>query len=463
MIKDEQSLIYSTKESKSKRIYFIITYMTLIYGALALRDIVGVAVPMILFSVITVVFALFGSISDIMAITCTLIPLISAVNLGTIVCLLSIVLAIKYVFLMHNRLSALFPLFLLPILFELYHIFTPPFFIDSFLMLSGSYLCVGLLVCCTKIDIDYPLSLKSFILSLLIFSVLLVIVTLKDTGGSLVGLLSSSRRLGLTIDSTDTVAYKISANSNNLGNQCALGICSCIALISGGVWKTRKFLLVASSIVLIGLLTQSRMFFITLLFILLFTVVTFRKMKKRVFSKKITRTIVLMLVLVCLVLIAFPDVLSNLIGRTNAQEVNPYFSRTNIMIGYLQYVFRDVSRVLFGIGTQAQEVKSGYGASTHNMILDVFVSWGLVGLVYGAVFFRKLIKYAGYKKGAPYELLAVFTLLLMTQSGRFFRSTTAIMMLIPVVSYIKIIKNSHKGNEYDSRDINIKKATMNGE
>lgn len=430
-------------QTKNKHAFLVFLYIFLVYGLLAMRDIFGIPVPLNMFSVLTVVLSLLCNITGITAMICSLIPLISALNLGTIVCLLTIVLTVKYLLAWRMIPRISFLLFLIPILFEVFHIFVSPFSMNSFYMMSGTYICVGLVLCYPKCDTDFVLPLKVFILSSLTFGILVLFITLKDTGYSIIRFIETAKRLGDTIGYDETVVYKITANANNLGNQCSIAICACIAMAYTGKFSTLKFIVLSAIFFIIGLLTQSRMFIVSVAFILLFSIFSFRHAGDSS-TRKATRYIMVFVILIIAVMIIYPDIPGNLLGRLNAESVNPYYSRLNITAGYLKYMCENGWRMIFGIGAQSQEIKSGYGASTHNMILDVYVSWGIPGLLYAAVFFLALIKESRYSKGKPYELLAILVLLLITQSGRFFRCSTAIMLFIPSICYIHMFHDTER-------------------
>lgn len=239
-------------------------------------------------------------------------------------------------------------------------------------------------------EVDYIIVLKIFSFSVIFAGLDIAMQVMKYEGGALVGLLTSRYRFGNVFLYNNTIHYSMYDNENNIGFFALAGILSSLVLLEKT--KNKKYLIVTALQLIIGLLTQSRAFILSLFSIIL--VFLFKSLAhSRITAKKIGYAGIVTTILVLMIFI-FREPLQIIINNINARFASTNFSsdRGDLFLGYLNYWMSDLVTFIFGIGTQNINIITGISNTTHNGLIDILICFGLIGLIIIGLFWFNVIR-----------------------------------------------------------------------
>lgn len=183
-----------------------------------------------------------------------------------------------------------------------------------------------------------------------------------------------------------------SGDPNYFGLYISIAVSMLILIMA--IEKKYSFICFVGSCALIvmGLSSSSRMFYITSLFLIIMLIFI---LIKYAFNRKIF-TIIAIILLLFIVLHFTQNILINnldyVLTRSNTSNISELTNgRSDLIQDYLMYTNNNLFRICFGIGIAQYNVRSGIGAYAHNMYLELYVTMGIIGTLIVFVFVMKYI------------------------------------------------------------------------
>lgn len=424
-------LTFKIKAIKAEYLLYL-----LIWGLLIVRDYIGIRIPFYTFSGVILFFAFFLPRKAIVHIAVFLIPLSNAMNFRPILGMLALIYLIKKQIAKRRYFTYTYSgvILLAIMLFELFHLVVEPFSLSVYI----SYFCVYMFVFVVLCDADRRWcdrdTVMIFVFGVIVSNLLILGLMLIKSSMSFMSYISSLSRLGRVDAESFTSNYYLKNNPNAIANQAVVAISCLFALYSDRQEKSKVFLLICLTfLIAIGAMTVSRMFIVALCTIILWYMISANRGNRSRIAAVLIFLAFVLLVIYC----AFPNVIDSYISRFTNSKTPETKTRLSIIKYYVKYMGDNFARSLFGIGMQDQEVKANYVVVSHNMILDVYVSWGLIGLILAMMFLVCVIKEYSQKSKSKMQYIAILSVLVTTQSGRLFRSVEAMVMLIIAVAIMQ--------------------------
>lgn len=218
---------------------------------------------------------------------------------------------------------------------------------------------------------------KYFIYSVIFIGLITVYMTVQARGWAI--LLGGNNRLGMGINSyfADS-AMRTANNTNAIGVSAACAVAVLIPLLNKKCINKIFGIIVLSICVILSFLTRSRTAFISLgIVALLFYFYTIKE------KRALRKGLVLISVVVLAVLAIshyMPEIWRGTINRFIGQE-DITNSRGIINAEYINVWSSNIWCMFFGYGALSYLNVTNVGISPHNMIVDILISWGLIGLI----------------------------------------------------------------------------------
>lgn len=284
---------------------------------------------------------------------------------------------------------------------------------------------------------------KYYCLGTCAFVLLLSFVTIRSYGIS--SFLAGSIRLGRT----DDVSSLFSSNPNSVALLCVLATSICLHLIESKairMWYGIPIILIS---LVGGVVSQSRAFIIGEITLLVIYILARGTDRRRTFWMKLA-VIAVILCGVYFVTKQYPDILNAVLRRFQEDDITN--GRVSITQGYFKASLADPIGVVFGYGLssymQALLGIAGVQNSAHSMILEVYLSWGIVGFVIVTSWIISLIRIRksncfnyGNNSGS---MIPLIILLVMLQSSRMFRTLNPILLLAIAIIFSQGVKDTKR-------------------
>jgi len=141
----------------------------------------------------------------------------------------------------------------------------------------------------------------------------------------------------------------------------------------------------------IGSLSGSRSFFIT--YILLIVIILFFLSNKQEYKSIKIFMFLTVFLIICFSIINYgylENQINEIDERSKFEKIGGY-SRLDLVLYYVKYLFSNPGVLLFGYGINSYFYKVGYVLFPHNLIIEPFMAWGLVGVIILIMFFYQLV------------------------------------------------------------------------
>lgn len=244
-------------------------------------------------------------------------------------------------------------------------------------------------------------------------------------------------RFGNTTDALSIMdqQMRLSFNPNGLGCICIQVLV--IALLLQHQNKKKVYLAVVTLALVVGLMTQSRTFLVTVIIVGILYLTSTTKSLKTVLSG-IGVSIVLIGASSIIISKWFSSYVQGLQLRMQATDITN--GRVGLFQIYNEFILRHVNTFLFGVGLQRYPEKYGYYQSCHNAIQEIIVAWGLIGLAITVFFFARVLIRAYRKVGKSNVIffLPIIATFIMVQAGQGFRDEVGLLRLVVMYSVILI-------------------------
>lgn len=264
---------------------------------------------------------------------------------------------------------------------------------ESIIKLFGFSACLllfGFIRSLSKV-IDIKATLNFLIYGLLGFTIITTGIYLFKYG--IGNYFTEIRRFGFVPYKTEEGIGGLIINPNTLGKYCAFVIASILTLNTFGKIKLNIwYIFVLAMVAIVGLLTLSRTFLLVValvMIIYLFTNVLGNKSVLSLFA------FIIVISIFCIILYSNQSLYDSLYHRIfETDDISG--SRLLIYSQYAAILFSHVSIFLFGVGMQNYVEKFSrldtlISQSTHNVLLEVLSSWGIVGLLIIVILFSLII------------------------------------------------------------------------
>lgn len=243
-------------------------------------------------------------------------------------------------------------------------------------------------------------------------------------------------RLGDTRQALDvtTEGMFVSYNSNGLGVLCLQA-----ALLSLLQWKNRSkvYLIAFIGATLLGIMTQSRAFFLVYIIAIVLYVVFSQRTIKDAIQSLVFMTVG-SITIFSLINLFIQKYVTGLSLRFQDDDVSG--GRIQIMLDYFGEMFQHVDRVFIGVGLQNYQDKYGFWASAHNATQEVMIAWGIIGLLAVLLLFFCILRNARRQnpKALFVQYIPIIATLIYLQSVQGFLDTAGMLRMMVMYSVILI-------------------------
>lgn len=406
-------------------------YIILMLSLLFVRNALQISIPVSVLLAITIISLLFASVDETIGIFVTFIPFSTGFQYKYAIFACIIIFLIKSKG--KIRLSKTIPIVFLMLFWELLHAFSIVFSVVELLRIFSELFFLCVLTSNLSRKIDLRLIIRSMYLAVIGVCFIMLFIQLREFDFNLMRYISAgsgSFRFGQ--NNTFAENFGLNFNANGLGTICAITL-SCILILIrkslNNIVDVVAFVLVA----FFGLLTLSRTYIFLLIFILIYYLIFAHAVGKRKIRGFLTFVFLIFASIILLYFI-FPQVAENIFLRFSENDVTG--GRTDLFAFYHKHIFASVNNILFGIGIQgfSSTLAEIYGYNVqvcHNSIQELWVAWGLPGVIAFIVLLLGMLSDSGirFKRETRIYYLPLLLLLFSSMAGQLIRSGNALMEL----------------------------------
>jgi hypothetical protein len=422
--------VLSLNKSNKVNLKFYL-FLAIMLLALFFRNAFSVNIPVYVFLILSAFPIVFGGQNHILAFAACCIPMSTGFQYKYVLFMCVIVHLLKC----KGKLKisvAVVPV-LLMMVWELFHAFYGQFSINEYFRSFAELIILALALCMDMEDIDYKLVLRSLAISTVGVCLIMLYLQLQSNGFSFQNVISRGYH-NFRFGTTNTTAenFGLNFNSNGLGFICNLSLTGMLVLFVRREYTTFDMVLLIVS-ALFGLMTLSRTFVVCLAFIVICFLLSFSGTRK----KKALNILIIAAIVGATILILkhyMPQVYNNLILRFNETDI--LNGRDTLITFYNKHIFSSLPYFLFGIGLQDFQGKLSaiYGGTVqvcHNGLQEVWVAWGIVGVVFFVWAIFAMIRQSKLysRKKMSYQYIPLGFMLLSTSAGQLIRSELALLSL----------------------------------
>lgn len=342
-------------------------------------------------------------------------------------------------------------LFIVLIIWEFVHAVILPFNFNDFVKLAFVYIFLAYISCSSCSKNETKTIVYTFAIGVITFTFLLLLYEIDGYNLSIYDYFMNFHRIGMNdLSEDESVLYSSMFISTNFLALCSMmGIAGMLALIVHDNVKKLFGIILVVLLCISGMLTYSKSFFVTIILSLFFILVSLTSRKS---IKRLATFIIILLLAVLVLNFIFPDYFEKYFDTIfNRFEEGGLSSRDVIFQEYIDYLFSHPLAMLFGVGLQSTNIKTGIYQNPHAMFIEVFASMGIVGLFLVTVLFILLIRSKTKQRIFSLRNLPTFVLIIMTQSSRLFKNTTSMALFFIVLSVISLYDNEKQLKYGDKR------------
>ena len=427
----------------SKEFILIATFLIL----LILKDFAGVNVPSILFTVVWFAIILFCSTN-----------VGGAFSIASVICFASTIsITIPIVFYMLvvlvrrkkiGRFNSVFVISIIVAVIELARVFLLKD--ESFNVYVNTmavvFLTATIITGILNGDIDASMCLK-FYLALFVFLSVDIIWATAKVAGNISGIISGSFRIGQVDLFDSTMEGLLGMNSNGIALLAMVAVAVIFLMFNKRYLSLLWAIIGIVFAAFVGFLTVSKTFI--LVFAGMYVLYLIWHILKSN-GKTLTPIFVLAVSIVAFIVLPQTTIVKNVLDRFSSGDLTT--GRIDVANEYLGFMFKDFSRVILGMGLQNITIKSGFVHVPHNAILEIFVCFGISGMIMFSVFFVNLIKMnKEYRKNNNLEksnfinYLPIIVYVVFIQSLQFMRINYIYAMIAIVFACLMLKNNKNEG------------------
>lgn len=412
-----------------------------------LRDGLGVNVNNIIFILLPILLFIIGDKTQISSILVMIIVLGSGFQYFYSISIGLFIYLIKFKNSKYDLRVTILVIFTM--LFELFHFMSGSFSIIEYFR----YLIIFVWLIIVIFDVN-SINVSNetiiyYVASLIVCSFAILLFTWRVDNYNSLELFLSNAKLGLATIETVVDYTTIKLNPNSLALFFIVAIASIFSLKTSGKTKIVEYFLVFI-LVFLGLFTRSRAFLIGFGILLMISAIDL-VIKKKISIKSITINLVTLIIIMAITYGLYSNLIESLLYRFQNEDIS---TRTNIIQIYNRIIFNNFDIFFFGVGMQdllskAQVYDPSLLNTPHNAIQDLFMVWGLFGLIFSILLILYIIRRAK-KITSPgaYRInyITLMIYIIMIQASRFIRMKEQLFLLI--VIYATLIINYSNQNKY---------------
>jgi hypothetical protein len=444
----------TVNQKKNKISNVFLSLILIIIGYFLLRDGLGLNLPIELVMFVYLIGFLLLKSDDLVLFFVFLVPL----STGSLLYFLNVLFGIMFIFknIYKIRINRALIIGWILILWEAIHLLPNALlgFNESIVKLFGFSLTLIIIIMCISNEKLRPSFVKLVFSWCIGFGSLCGILMVKYV--HLFGLSNFNsiiRRFGWIPDSLSASSTALIINPNLLGRLSILSVFCLLNILKFEQKHTKKIILISLYFITFGLLSGSRSF------LLIMSILTLIYIIEIILNLKSNKNMGVVLFVTGVVLIIFT---TKFMGTTidmlsqRVQSENITGSRDIIYANYIDTLSNSFY-VIFGSGMQDYTAKfniinSNIISSTHNVILEVFAIWGIIGFIIVTKLFISIYKSLKIRKSIlkrtclPY--LPLLGLFLSAQFGQFFISYYHTLPTL-ILGFVSIKYADEKTNKLD--------------
>lgn len=439
-------MVLRIQKKAENRIFKV--YLLAMFALMVVRYLLKVDVPAVAFLLVAMLPIWWGTPSEQLAFVASCIPLSIAFQYKYALLILSIAILVKNRW--RIKWSGLLPIILIMMAWELWHALYGNFSYVEYLRDFAELLILGVVTSVNLKEVDHKLVIRSLTVSVVGVCAIMLYMQLEQFNFNLVEVfIRSAKSFRFGQDNMEDGSYALNFNSNNLGFVCNLATCGGLLLAIRKEHRGMDIALMIGSVIFaLMTLSKSAIVCLVILFVcyLLFT-------RGNLVRKALSGIggIIIALLAVILIQLMVPSVFENLQERFQQEDV--LNGRGDLFKYYNEFLFSSPLYFLFGIGMQQIFEKvapySPVAGVPHMGLQEVWIAWGLVGLVLFIVMLWRVVTISrqfSEGKRQMYQFMPLVLTLVFTMSGQFLTSSRALMAL--TISYVCLcVKEATPNNE----------------
>lgn len=369
-------------EKKSLPLLYVIFFLIL----LAIKDFVGVSIPIVVFTVLWVLIIFFADNSVSTAFTLSSVICFASILSITIPCIIYLGL-----YILHHRRLKITPILVVSlyvIVIEFLRLVNNPaenfnLYVNSMSVLLLVYAVVSEI---SENRVNPIVCIKCYLAFFVFLSLDIIWATVKSLG-SFQLIISGGFRIGQVELLDETVAGIFSINANGIALMSMIAISLTMLLYSRRYLSNGIAIPLMIYYSIVGLLTVSKTFILVYvgfwcLYICWYTVVN---------NHNILKPLALIIAFFIVIgLLWNTDIVQNIIIRFDVNDLTT--GRIAVADEYLEFMRQNNAASIFGIGLQGVTGKTSLVHVPHNAILEIYVCFGGIGIIAYIAFFIFLIR-----------------------------------------------------------------------
>ena len=427
--------------SKNIQNFILVFYLITLSLMLVIRDIVGVDINKFIFAVVCIGFSFLLKKENLICSFCFLLPLLNGLPGNYILPFILVLLVIR------SGISVttlkIIVIFIVYVVIELIAAFN--FSELEYNEYLGYFLALFayLFLLADKSESNREKNLYLYVFGVLLFCIVVIVAGIINAPQNWMQLLAKGTfRFG---DLLDGEGMRLRGNANELAYYCITAFAICLYLVKTfTAFKavTVFTFLLSILIAILGAFSLSRSYVIVLgLVLVIFIFMQFRSVKAFVIAGI---GLAVTAVIIAEVLKVNGALLSGFIDRFSRNDLATGHDRTTEFSDYNAVFFANVKFMLLGTGVVNYTQTAGLQMSTHNMLQQIYVCYGIP---FGLFFLYLTIKpvIGNVRKGVRLEsFIPAFAVLLFVQTIQFLNPYT--LMLHYAVAAFALKTNRSKGS-----------------
>lgn len=407
------------KDSHKHLIYWLM--LVLLLTMVAVKSLVGISIPAVVFLLITSIMMLTGNKDEIIATIIVCIPLSVAFQYKYTI----IVCIVVYVFKYGKDIK--FGKCILPLLvmmcWELLHGIFGEFSLNEYLRDFSELIFLTFLMCISLEKIDYKFICRALAFSTLCMGLIVICSIIKDQGSLEAAFVDSTYRLGSSGDKTEQ--FGLNYNANALGTMCNLSVLVLLQLKLLGQSKKWDYFMIVG-LLIVGVMTLSRAFLIGAVLVFLFFIISSGNKNGKSIKNLFVAAVIMLLVFYVIINFA-PFIYERFVERFEVDDITS--GRSDLITFYNQHIYSNLRYSMFGLGLQNlwDKILQIYPSAKfvpHNSLQEMLVVWGIPGLIMFVSLICCMIKTTAkyVRKHTMANYSALLFLMIITMSGQLITS-----------------------------------------
>ena len=390
--------------------------------------------PVILLLAISIVPALLGTPSQFLAMAITFIPLATTFQYKYALVLYLIIGFIRFRRLL--SISKVVPIVIVLMLWELaHHGLNGAFSFTEYLRNFAELLFLGFITSIKWDKLDFKIIARALAAATIGASLIIIYIHVHSGLENFMDMMAENAelyRFGQNTMEEGEASYSLNFNPNQLGFICNIAIASLLMLVARKEHSVADIVMICV-LIFFGMMTLSRTFVV----VAAFTFLSFMFLSPGAVKQRAKNMLLLLVVVPILLFVVFeyaPSIIEGFNARNDTNDITN--GRSFLMEFYHNHIFSSFKNCFWGIGLQGygDKIRGLYGAnllSCHNGVQEVWVVWGLIGLLVFALMILNMISTSRRWSGnrAFFAFIPLCALLFSSMAGQLASSGTMLLSL----------------------------------